>query len=139
METFLSIVDTLKCWIRTVFIVSCILVLLGFGWAFSILEFSVYVSVIFAVYDLVLLIRSAFFLFMGEEDEILSIIGTILELLVFVAVIVLMIILVINDVIFVDVPSLNICFMFVLGMLLHSWCVEIISLPLTIIGIFIDD
>ena len=141
MEIFLSIIDNLKSWIRTLFTVAFLLSFFGINWATSILCFSAYVLAIFSLYDLILLIRSAvlLFLFEGDTDEILGFIGTILELLVFVAVIILVIIILTSGFAFSNDFLLNFCFIFSVAMLLHSWIVEILSLPLSIIGIFIDD
>ena len=139
METVLSLVDTIKSWIRALFIVAFLLSFFGINWATSILCFSVYALAIFALYDLILLIRSAVLLFTGDTDGILGVIGTILELLVFVAVIILVIIVLTSGFDFSTDFLLSFCFIFSVAMLLHSWIVEILSLPLSIIGIFIDD
>ena len=146
MEYILGVVDTIKSWSRSLFLFFSFLMLLNIGWALSVLKFATYLFFAFCCYDAILLIVSTVQLFIDSEDSgVIGIISTVIEWLTFIVAIIFIVIYSIATanselVIFQGDNSnlVNTFFVTCIIMILRNWIQEILMLPISLIGVFLD-
>lgn len=145
MEYVLGVVDTIKSWSISLFLFFGFFSLFNLGWALAVLKIAIFVLFAFCCYDVILIIVTTIQLF-TDPNGILGIIGTVIEWLTLIAAIAIIVIFSMASanselVIFQgDNSNLIHTFFFVCSaMILRNWVQEILTLPISLIGIFLGD